>query len=174
MDPSTGDATGNNPEVTRPRRSSRAVAKPDFRAMENYGDLTSEYGDDLFQARDTSPPLDRLDHHDRQERAGGSRQTMHTRRPSGGAGGSGGRGMKKVGGGNSTKARRPPVVEELEAAAKKLEQDVAALQNRRREVRTQLEGILKENETLRAELSGGMRGKKEDPHGRDDGGLLYF
>lgn len=65
------------------------------------------------------------------------------------------------------------MVEELEAAAKKLEQDVAALQNRRREVRTQLEGILKENETLRAELSGGMH-KKEDPHGRDDGGLLYF
>ena len=135
----------------RPRRSSRAVAKPDFRAMENYGDLTSEYGDDLFVARDPSP------HH----------VPHHVRRPSGG--------MKKIGGGNVTKAvsRRPPVVDEMEQQAKKLEQDVAALQKRRLEVRGQLEAILRENETLRGEL----RVKKESGKiggGAGGGGLLYF
>ncbi len=154
-----------------PRRSSRAVAKPDFRAMENYGDLTSEYGDDLFQVRDGSQPLD----HERQDRSGILRQVAHARRPSGGSGGSGARGMKKVAGGNASKGRRMPAVEEMEAAAKKLEQDVSALQTRRVEVRSQLEAILRENEDLRAEL--GARGtgadKKDEEAGRD-GGLLYF
>lgn len=83
--------------------------------------------------------------------------------------------MKKVGGGNVTKAgsRRPPVVDEMEQQAKKLEQDVAALQNRRLEVRGQLEAILRENETLRGEL----RVKKESGKNSGEaggGGLLYF
>ncbi len=160
--------------TARPRRSSRAVAKPDFRAMENYGDLTSEYGDDLFVARDPSP-------------SHASRSAPHhARRPSGGSGGSGGRGMKKVGGGNVTKGggggRRPPVVEEMEQHAKKLEQDVAALQARRREVRGQLEAVLRENEKLRSELNAGKgEGGGNTKREQDDvggiksagGGLLY-
>jgi len=160
--------------TARPRRSSRAVAKPDFRAMENYGDLTSEYGDDLFVARDSSP-------------SHASRSAPHhARRPSGGSGGSGGRGMKKVGGGNVTKGggggRRPPVVEEMEQHAKKLEQDVAALQARRREVRGQLEAVLRENEQLRSELNagkgedGGNTKREQDDVGgikSAGGGLLY-
>ena len=160
--------------TARPRRSSRAVAKPDFRAMENYGDLTSKYGDDLFVARDPSP-------------SHASRSAPHhARRPSGGSGGSGGRGMKKVGGGNVTKGggggRRPPVVEEMEQHAKKLEQDVAALQARRREVRGQLEAVLRENEKLRSELNAGKgEGGGNTKREQDDvggiksagGGLLY-
>lgn len=164
-----------SPDVPQhaPRRSARAVAKPDFRAMENYGDLTSEYGEDLFQVRDGSQSLE----HERQDRSGILRQVAHTRRPSGGSGGSGARGMKKVGGGNASKGRKMPAVEEMEAAAKKLEQDVAALQSRREEVRGQLEAILRENEALRAELgardTGGERREKDEETGRD-GGLLYF
>ena len=166
-------AADNNPDVAQhaPRRSSRAVAKPDFRAMENYGDLTSEYGDDLFQVGEDSQSLDQ----DRLDRTGILRQGAHARRPGGGPGGSGARGMKKVAGGTGSKGRRPPAVEEMEAAAKKLEQDVSALQSRRMEVRSQLEAILRENEALRAELGARGRGseKKDEEAGRD-GGLLYF
>jgi hypothetical protein len=165
-------SNSSNPDAPQhvPRRSSRAVAKPDFRAMENYGDLTSEYGDDLFQVRDDSQSLDP----DRQDRSGILRQVVHARRPSGGSG-SGARGMKKVAGGNATKVRRMPAVEEMEAAAKKLEQDVSALQSRRVEVRSQLEAILRENEALRSELGArGTGGEKKDEEAGRDGGLLYF
>jgi len=94
--------------------------------------------------------------------------------------------MKKVGGGNVTKGggggRRPPVVEEMEQHAKKLEQDVAALQARRREVRGQLEAVLRENEQLRSELNagkgedGGNTKREQDDVGgikSAGGGLLY-
>ena len=157
------DATDSS---ARPRRSSRAVAKPDFRAMENYGDLTSEYGDDVFQGRDLSPMSGQASGHMSGQMSGHmsgqasgqasghpSRPGGHARRPSGG-------GTKKAGG-QASKGRRPAAMDELEAAAKKLENDVTALQNRSRDVRAQLEAILRENDTLRAEI-GGTSAKRED------------
>jgi phage shock protein A len=65
--------------------------------------------------------------------------------------------MKKVTG-QGSKSRRPAAVDELEAAAKKLEDDVATLQSQTREIRTNLEAILRDNEALRTEVGNRSRG----------------
>lgn len=114
------------------RRSSRAVNKPNFRAMENYGSL--QESDDLFffDAED----------------AGGEKRSSGTSRGSGSKS-MVGRQQKSSGKSKAgTKMRRPAALDDMESLAKKLEDDVAILQRDVESQRHTYETLCQENQVL--------------------------
>ena len=116
------------------RRSSRAVHKPDFRAMENYGNLQDSEDVFLFDSEDNGMEKKGS------SRASGSRSVLgRQHKPSAKA---------KAG----AKSRRPAALDDMESIAKKLEDDIATLQDNVDTQRRTYEALCQENQVLMKQI----------------------
>lgn len=114
------------------RRSSRSVAKPNFRALENGGVETEELLDELGIAGD-----------DVSESMGYSGQQGRKKRGSGRKGGVHG-GLSKGG-----RVRKPAMLEDMEIIVSKLEDEVAGLQEEAGALTEMYHGLRAENTAMK-------------------------
>ena len=141
-------STANMSTQQQPRRSSRAVAKPDFKALENYGGLLE--GEDMAALRvelldEEDDGFGSTSHHHRRNSSGGG--TSNGSGASNGGKRSGGSGLGKHK--TQSKNRRPAALDDLEVTAKKLEDEIVRLQNQLLAEKGRLVALQQENAALR-------------------------
>lgn len=141
-------STANMSTQQQPRRSSRAVAKPDFKALENYGGLLE--GEDMAALRvelldEEDDGFGSTSHHHRRNSSGGG--TSNGSGASNGGKRSGGSGLGKHK--TQSKNRRPAALDDLEVTAKKLEDEILRLQNQLLAEKGRLVALQQENAALR-------------------------
>ncbi|KAI8114424.1 hypothetical protein M9434_002548 [Picochlorum sp. BPE23] len=123
---------GSSGRVQPARRSSRSVAKPNFRALENGGAETEELLDELGIVGD-----------DVGESMGYSGQQGRKKRGSGRKGGVHG-GLSKGG-----RVRKPAMLEDMEIIVSKLEDEVASLQEEAGVLTEMYQSLRAENTAMR-------------------------
>ena len=126
-------ATRGKPQPSR--RSSRSVAKPNFRALENGGVETEELLDELGIAGDDGiESLGYGGQHGRKKRGGGRK---------GGVQG----GLSKGG-----RVRKPAMLEDMEIVVSKLEDEVARLEQEASALAGRYHGLKEENAAMRKHI----------------------